>query len=170
MFKQTVLVIVVFVALIARARAEDPYLIYVKSAPEFKRVRHDRELLMGRWNTWIYMPWRYQWTIGTGDEGGQFCREYGFNGGFTDHGNGPFGWLNKWNLRFYNDHTAAKGYLYLKGANQSRNFANYQRDGRAIRRGTNGPQPIIVAQRLLVARMSFRQSPHVYGICSDRQL
>ncbi len=31
-------------------------------------------------------------------------------------------------------------------------------------------RPLIVAQRLLVARMSFRQSPHVYGICSDRQL
>ena len=45
-------------------------------------------------------------------------------------------------LRFYNDHTAAKGYLYLRGAGSKRNFAKYQRDGRAIRSGTDGPQPI----------------------------
>ena len=66
------------------------------------------------------MPWRYRWTIDTGEEGGRFCREYGFKGGFTDHGQGPFEWFNKWNLRFYNDHTAAKGYLHLRGAGSSR--------------------------------------------------
>ena len=68
----------------------------------------------GRWDTWLYMPWRYRWTIGTGEEGGRFCRDYGINGGFTDHGEGPLDWLDRWNLRFYNDHTAGKGDLYLE--------------------------------------------------------
>ncbi|HEV7226434.1 MAG TPA: hypothetical protein VGN42_27260, partial [Pirellulales bacterium] len=80
----------VVVAASASAPAADPYLDYISTAPEFQPVRQDRELLLGRWNTWLYMPWRYQWTIGTGDEGGRFCRDYGFLGGFTDHGDGPF--------------------------------------------------------------------------------
>jgi len=121
---------------------EDPYVTWLKNAPEFKPVKHDPRVLIGRWDTWIYMPWRYQWTIGEGDAGGEFCRDYGFNGGFTDHGEGPFAWLEKWHLRFYNDHTAGKGYLYLRGANEEKNFAQYYRDARAIRSGTNGPVPI----------------------------
>jgi len=124
------------------AVAADAYLNYVRSAPEFRPVRHDRKLLLERWDRWIYMPWRYRWTIGTGAEGGRFCRDYGINGGFTDHGHGPFDWLNRWQLRFYNDHTAGKGYLYLRGANRKSNFDRYQRDPRAIRSGTDGPQPI----------------------------
>ncbi|NOX56796.1 MAG: beta-galactosidase, partial [Planctomycetes bacterium] len=122
--------------------ADDAYLTYVRTAPEFRPVRQNRRRLIGRWDTWLYMPWRYRWTIGTGEAGGRFCRDYGINGGFTDHGEGPFEWLNRWNLRFYNDHTASKGYLYLRGANRHRNFQRYQRDARAIRSGTNGPQPI----------------------------
>ncbi len=124
------------------AAQEDPYLRYVRTAPEFRPVRQDPALLTGRWNTWIYMPWRYQWSIGTGETGGRFCREYGFNGGFTDHGSGPFDWLNQWKLRFYNDHTAAKGFLYLRGSNAKGNFKKYQRDARAVRSGTDGRQPI----------------------------
>jgi hypothetical protein len=121
---------------------EDSYLRYIRTAPEFQAVRQDPKLLIGRWNTWIYMPWRYQWTVGTGDEGGRFCREYGFNGGFTDHGEGPLAWLETWRLRFYNDHTADKGYLYLHGANSKANFAKYQRNARAIRSGADGPRPL----------------------------
>ncbi|HUT32910.1 MAG TPA: beta-galactosidase trimerization domain-containing protein [Planctomycetota bacterium] len=119
--------------------AEDPYLAYVKSAPEFKPVRHDPKMLIGRWDTWIYMPWRYQWHIGTGDEGGQFSKDYGFNGGFADHGDtSVLPWLEKWHLLFYNDHTAAKGYLYLNRAN----WKPIQMDGKAIRFGANGPRPL----------------------------
>ncbi len=147
MIKRLALLSMSVLAFTAQVAAEDPYLTYVKNAPEFQSVRQDRELLIGRWDTWIYMPWRFRWNVGTGDEGGQFCRDYGFNGGFTDHGRGPFEWLNKWNLRFYNDHTAAKGYLYLRGANRKGNFAKYQRDGRAIRSGTDGPQAIDDAMR-----------------------
>ncbi len=122
-----------------RCAGADPYLAYVRQAPEFQPVRQDPKLMIGRWDTWIYMPWRYQWSIGTGDKGGEFCREFGINGGFTDHGEGPLQWLDKWRLRFYNDHTAAKGYLYLHGANNGRNFAKYQRDPRALRSGPDGP-------------------------------
>jgi hypothetical protein len=121
---------------------DDPYLQYVRRAPEFRPVAQDPAVMIGRWDTWIYMPWRHQWTIGTGDEGGRFCRDYGFNGGFTDHGEGPLEWLQKWQLRFYNDHTASKGYLYLRGANRQGNFQKHQRDPRAIRCGTDGLQPI----------------------------
>ena len=123
---------------LAASAAEDPYLKYVRTAPEFKPVSHDPKMLIGRWDTWVYMPWRYQWTIGTGEEGGQFSRDYGFNGGFTDHGSGPLAWLEKWNLRFYNDHTAGKGYLYLNRAN----WKNIQTDARALRFGANGPRPL----------------------------
>mgnify|MGYP000510086998 FL=1 len=124
---------------VAARAAEDPYLAYVKSAPEFKPVHRDAKMLLGRWNTWVYMPWRYQWHIGTGDAGGQFCKDYGFNGGFTDHGDTRvLPWLEKWGLLFYNDHTAAKGYLYLNRTDWKR----IQTDGRALRFGANGPRPL----------------------------
>jgi len=66
-------------------------------------------------------------------------RDYGFNGGFADHGEGPLEWLQKWQLRFYNDHTAAKRLLVSPRRQQQRVFQKYQRDPRAIRRGTDGP-------------------------------
>ncbi len=146
------------------AAMEDPYLAYIRTAPEFQPVRQDREFLIGRWDTWIYMPWRFRWTIGTGEAGGRFCRDYGFNGGFTDHGDGPFEWLERWNLRFYNDHTAGKGYLYLRGANRKANFKAFQTDPRAIRTGADGPQPLdealyrklraMIAKRVAACRRS----------------
>jgi hypothetical protein len=144
----------------------DPYRDYILSAPEFKPVRQDPAFLIGRWNTWIYMPWRYQWTIGTGDEGGRFCREYGFNGGFTDHGQGPLEWLNRWNLRFYNDHTAGKGDLYLHGSENSRNFQGNQRDPRAIRHGTDGPRPIDAALR---RKLRDRVTANIRSIQASRR-
>jgi len=135
-----------FALVLCTARAvpadEDPYLRYVRTAPEFQSVRQDPEVMIGRWDTWIYMPWRYQWSIGTGEEGGRFCRDYGFNGGFTDHGHGPLEWLEKWNLRFYNDHTAAKGYLYLRGSGGKSSFRKYQLDARSVRGDSEGPKPI----------------------------
>ena len=87
------------------------YLDYLRQAPEYQPVK---PVAARRWDTWIYMPWRYQWTIGTGEEGGRLCRELGINGGMTDHGEGPLDWLKRWNLRFYNDHTAGRGDLYLE--------------------------------------------------------
>jgi hypothetical protein len=153
----------VAIALLATvpAVAEDPYLAYISKAPEFQRVRQDRAFLLGRWDTWLYMPWRYRWTIGTGDEGGKFCRDYGIRGGFTDHGEGPFDWLNKWELRFYNDHTAAKGFLHVRGAENKKNFARFQRDPRAIRSGTDGPQPLDGALRQRLKTIITRQVMNV---------
>ena len=120
----------------ALAADEDPYLTYVKHAPEFQPVRQDPGAWTNRWNTWVYMPWRFQWTIGTGDDGGQFCKDYGFAGGFTDHGDTHvLPWLEKWNLLFYNDHTAAKGYLYLN-VNPGK-VKELMRDARAIRQGAS---------------------------------
>lgn len=139
----------------------DAYRDYILSAPEFQPVRQDRAFLIGRWNTWIYMPWRYQWTIGTGLEGGRFCREYGFNGGFTDHGQGPLEWLDRWDLRFYNDHTAGKGDLHLYGSENGRNFQADQRDPRAIRHGTDGPKPVDPA---LLRRLRDRVTANIRGV------
>ena len=107
------------------------------------------------------MPWRYQWTIGTGDAGGQFCRDFGFNGGFTDHGEGPLDWLARWNLRFYNDHTAGKGDLHLHGAEKKANFQPDQRNPRVIRHGTDGPRPIDARLTAPAPRTGRRQrQPH----------
>ncbi|MGH7162054.1 MAG: beta-galactosidase trimerization domain-containing protein [Planctomycetota bacterium] len=124
----------------AAAAQDDPYLAYVKGATEFRRVRQDPALVCARWDTWVYMPWRYQWTIGTNDESGRFCKEYGINGGFSDYGEGPLLWLERNDLRFYNDHTAGKGALYLRGANSKSNFRGAQRDPRRLRFGSDGPQ------------------------------
>jgi hypothetical protein len=139
----------------------DAYRDYILSAPEFQPVRQDPAFLTGRWNTWIYMPWRYQWTIGTGAEGGLFCREYGFNGGFTDHGEGPLAWLDRWDLRFYNDHTAGKGDLHLHGSESSGNFQRDQRDPRVIRHGTDGPRPIDAA---LLRKLRDRVTANIRGV------
>ena len=57
--------------------ADDPYLRYIREAPEFQSVPQEAKLLSSRWNTWIYMPWRYQWSIGTEEAGGQFCADHG---------------------------------------------------------------------------------------------
>lgn len=104
------------------------------------------------------MPWRYRWTLGTGDEGGRFTREYGINGGMTDHGRGPLDWLEHWNLRFYNDHTAGKGDLFLTV--QGKDLQPLLRDPQAIR-----PRPLDRALRkrleATVAQnvQAIRQSP-----------
>jgi hypothetical protein len=58
------------------------------------------------------------------------------NGGMTDHGQGPLEWLARWNLRFYNDHTAGKGALYLDPARLGKEL----RDPTALR-----PRPVDAA-------------------------
>jgi hypothetical protein len=116
--------------------SDDGYLSYVRNAPEFQPVRTSPDLETGRWDTWLYMPWRYRWTIGTGEEGGLLCQRLGINGGVSDHGKGPLPWLERWNLRFYNDHTAGKGALFLiAGAG----FDQTLRDPRAVRPRPLGP-------------------------------
>jgi hypothetical protein len=161
-FFSQLLVLLGSVAALARADGPadsgDPYYRYVTTAPEFRPVRQDPAFLIGRWNTWIYMPWRFQWTIGTGDAGGRFCRDFGLNGGFTDHGEGPLEWLERWTLRFYNDHTAGKGDLHLRGSEQKANFRLDQRNPRAIRHGTDGARPIDAA---LLSRLRDRVGANI---------
>jgi len=120
-----------FLGLLAAAAAaqEDPYEAYLKTAPEFERV----PAVETPWPTWVYMPWYWKWTIGHDEAAGRFCREHGINGGFTNYGRGPVKWLERNDLFFYNDHTAGKGILYVRGANRKSNFRRYQRDPRAVR-------------------------------------
>ena len=80
----SILIMVASVPAVADAQGpaggDDPYRRYITTAPEFQPVRQDPAFLIGRWNTWIYMPWRYQWTIGTGEAGGEhyfFVRDNG---------------------------------------------------------------------------------------------
>src|SRR5579883_1027317 len=147
------------------AEAGDPYRRYIETAPEFRPVRQDPAFLIGRWDTWIYMPWRYQWTIGTGEAGGRFCRDFGFNGGFTDHGEGPLEWLQRWGLRFYNDHTAGKGDLHLRGSENRSTVQADQRNPRVIRHGTDGPRPIDANLR---RRLRDRVSAHIANLRRSR--
>jgi len=107
----------------------DSYLAYLRQAPEFKPLA----AVGARTKDWLYMPWRYRWTIGTGEAGGRFCAAYGIRGGFIDHGRGPIDWLERWGLRFYAGHTAGKGILYLKGAHRGAPWKVVQRDCDAIR-------------------------------------
>jgi hypothetical protein len=137
----------------------DPYYIYLTQAPEFRPVRPMSPTSpaagLGRWDTWLYMPWRYRWTIGTGEAGGRFCRGYGIHGGVSDHGEGPLPWFARWQLRFYNDHTAGKGDLHLEDAG----FGRLARNPRAVR-----PRPLdgallarlqgLLAQRIAAVRGS----------------
>lgn len=135
-------VVMVVASAVSAVAEEDAYLAFLKDAPEFQPVAQEPEVLLGRWDTWIYMPWRYQWSIGIEDKGGEFCRDYGFNGGFVDHGNGPLEWLEKWRLKFYNDHTAAKGYLHLRGAQQFPLWKEHIGNSEMIRQGTDGRQAL----------------------------
>ncbi len=137
------------------------YLDYLRQAPEFQPLPASPSR---RWNTWLYMPWRYRWTVGTEEAGGKFCRDFGINGGMTDHGEGPLAWLERWNLRFYNDHTAGKGDLYLEpGGLDSR-----LRDPRAIR-----PRPLDAAlaarlKEIVTTRVrQIRQSPERVAYALD---
>ncbi len=101
--------------LAAAENSADPYEHYIKTSKDFKRVKQDKEWCYKAWPGWIYMPWYAQWTIGQTDAGGKFSQDSGYNGAFTDHGNaGYLDWINKYKLRFYNDHTAAKGYLHIR--------------------------------------------------------
>ena len=101
---------------------KDPYENYVKTSKDFKAVKQDKEMLYKAWPTWIYMPWRYQWGIGYGDEADKFCKDNGYNGAFTDWGNkDQLEWFNKNKLYFYMDHSAGKGDLYIKNSNQTKN-------------------------------------------------
>ncbi len=108
----------------------DPYYLYVTQAPEFQPVGGPAG--PERWTGWLYMPWRYRWTIGTGEAGGQFCREEGIRGAVSNAGGGPLAWFERYGLAFYNDHTAGKGALYLDRTGLG-DLDRLARDPRAVR-------------------------------------
>jgi hypothetical protein len=146
-----------------RGRSPEPtdagYLEYVRNAPEFRPVRQDPALLIGRWDTWLYMPWRYRWTIGTGDEGGRFAQLYGINGGVSDHARGPLPWFERWGLRFYNDHTAGKGALFLNRKDYG-DLEKATRDPQAVRTWPVGPLLEKDLEATIVRNVrALRQSP-----------
>lgn len=151
----------------ARRDLPDAYADYLRRAPELQPLSQTPG--NSRWDTWLYMPWRYRWTIGTGDEGGRFSRRYGINGGMTDHGRGPLAWLERWGLRFYNDHTAGKGDLFLMKTPNG--FDEALADPRAIR-----PRPLdeALARKLeeTIARNvgAIRQSPMRVAYALDDEI
>lgn len=118
--------------------ANDPYLAYLESAPEYQPVAPSPERL-ARWDAWLYMPWRYRWTIGTEEAGGKFALQHGIRGAVSNHGRGPLDWFTRWGLRFFNDHTAGKGGLHLL---PPADFRRLQADPRAVRTGRDGPRPL----------------------------
>ena len=93
---------------------EDPYEKYINTSIDFKPVKQDKDWLLKAYPHWIFMPWYHQWTIGHDDAAGEFCKVSGFNGAFVDRGNSDYlPWIDKFQLRFYMDHTAGKGDLHL---------------------------------------------------------
>ena len=98
----------------------DAYTDYVRTSPDFRRVKQEKAWLWKAYPGWIYMPWTYQWNIGYTDASGKWSKAHGYNGAFLDGNNGapdaPPGkldWINRFQLRFYVDHTAGKGNLHL---------------------------------------------------------
>jgi len=127
---------------------DDPFLDYCMKAPEFRPAAR----IAPRYEGFVYMPWRYRWTIGTGERGGEFCREHGINGGFVDYGRGPLEWLSRYGLRFYSDHVAGKGILHLREDEDRSRFEGSQRDPLAIR------EPALDAAGLLLSKRRIAES------------
>jgi len=98
---------------------DDPYETYILTSKDFQPVKQDKDWCYEAFPSWIYMPWSYRWNIGYTDAAGEWSLEHGYNGAFLDWGNtyvsgyDKLAWINKYGLRFYMDHTAAKRYLHL---------------------------------------------------------
>jgi hypothetical protein len=118
-FVFTLVLAISSITLIAQDSGEDPYEHYVKNSKDFKPVKQDKAWAYKAWPSWVYMPWYYQWTIGHDEAAGNFSVQTGYNGAFIDHGHAPYlDWINQFKLRFYGDHTAGKGDLYVHDSNK----------------------------------------------------
>lgn len=94
--------------------ASDPYENYLRTSKDFQRVKQDKNWALKAWPSWLYIPWYYQWTIGHNKAGADFCRKFSYNGAFINRGDTKnLPWIEANQLRFYMDHTAGKGILYL---------------------------------------------------------
>ena len=115
----------------AQTPSQDPYEKYVKTSKDFQPVKQDKAWALKAWPSWTFMPWYYQWKIGFDDASGAWCKKVGINGAFTDHGDPThLAWINKYQLRFYNDHTAGKGDLHLwDGGKEKEHLAELHGNG-----------------------------------------
>src|ERR1700744_2747415 len=76
-----------FVVLAPAVRAagdEDPYEHYIKTSKDFRRVKQDKDFLLGAFASWTYMPWTAHWTIGYNEASGKWSVDHGYNGAFID--------------------------------------------------------------------------------------
>jgi hypothetical protein len=123
--------IAIVCACAARASAqEDPYENYVKTSRDFHAVRQEANWALKAFPSWTYMPWYYQWTIGTDDAAGQWSLQHGYNGAFVDRGRTDrLAWIDKFHLRFYMDHTAGKGDLHLWDGDGMKPYADQVHGG-----------------------------------------
>jgi hypothetical protein len=118
-------IVVLFFASASAPAQGDPYEQYVKTSKDFRPVKQDKASLYKAFPSWTYMPWTYQWTIGYSDASGKWAVDHGYNGAFVDRGDietevsrtGRIDWINKFQLRFYVDHSASKHYLHLWDGN-----------------------------------------------------
>lgn len=110
----------------AAGGGEDAYEHYLRNSEDFKPVKQDKAWCCRAFPSWTYMPWTYQWGIGYTEASGRWAVEHGYNGAFIDYGDtsdgssptGRLDWINRFQLRFYMDHTASKHYLHLWDGNE----------------------------------------------------
>ncbi|MCF6312145.1 MAG: beta-galactosidase trimerization domain-containing protein [Verrucomicrobiales bacterium] len=118
-------------------QAKDAYVDYLRNSEDFRRVNQDHAWIQKSWPSWTYMPWYYQWTIGYDANAGEFCKQTGYNGALINHGDtAQLDWIEANHLRFYMDHTAGKGSLYLR----KKSPADKQRLKKAL--PSNGVRPV----------------------------
>ncbi|HEX3998592.1 MAG TPA: beta-galactosidase trimerization domain-containing protein [Pirellulales bacterium] len=109
---------VLFLAPVRSFAQDDAYAKYVTTSRDFQPVKQDKAWALKAFPSWTVMPWYYQWNIGFNDASGRFQIENGMNGSFCDRGSdGRLDWIDKFQLRFYMDHTAGKGDLH-QGADE----------------------------------------------------
>ena len=114
----TLLLAILLAAELARAEDDDPYTRYIKTSKDFQAVRQEKPFVQKSLPGLTIMPWYYVWPLGFDDASGSWCRDHGINGAFTDHGDPRhLAWIDKFDLRFYGDHMAHKGFLHLWDGN-----------------------------------------------------
>jgi len=99
--------------------SEDFY-SYLKHSEDFRAVNKDTDLLLGRWNKWLVMPWRYKWPKLT-LELAREMREAGINGGEIQAADTRSAEIfERAGIQFYIGHSAGKGDLYLRKKHRHR--------------------------------------------------
>ena len=109
-----IVVLVLFILIFNSSQAED-YKSYISKSKDFRQIQKI-ENLQEFWPEWIMMPWRTQWGAKFDDSLAAKMAEWGYTGAFQDHlpNKSVSTSLDKHKLRWYLDHTAGKGQLYIK--------------------------------------------------------